>query len=365
MGISGIGNLNCKWFQKSANFEFDIKSEETESDAISIQEFDNLIPQKIFKKMTNANIKSNKNNVKFKTIKIDNNQLENEENKREIYYHGEFNKEGQKDGKGKMIIINQNKEKIFYYGLWENDILNSGKIYYINDEEYEGEIKNYLRDGKGKFISQNETYEGNWREDKKDGKGKLKYKDGTLYEGDFKNNQFNGKGKINFPNGIKYNGEFVNNLFHGQGCLEGNNCHIYNGNFKNGQFNGYGEFKWIDENGHMDVYKGNYTNGKKDGKGELYFKNGDIFDGNWESGNPHGEGNYETKNRKYFGNWRSGIFTQLIDVETKVGGEEEKLNLNFITPIEDIYNAEELFSSLNSNSSSIRQQSFNASVEII
>ena len=56
----------------------------------------------------------------------------------------------------------------------------------------------------------------------------------------------------------------------------------------------------------MEIYNGNYINGKKDGKGELKFKNDDIFMGNWESGKPHGEGYYETRNRRYFGNWRGG-----------------------------------------------------------
>ena len=61
----------------------------------------------------------------------------------------------------------------------------------------------------------------------------------------------------------------------------------------------------------LQVYsRGSY--GKKDGNGELYFDNGNIYRGGWESGSPNGEGVFETKNRKYYGNWRSGIFMQLI-----------------------------------------------------
>ena len=75
------------------------------------------------------------------------------------------------------------------HGIWKNDNLSSGTIYYENDSIYSGQIKNYLRDGKGKFMSENETYEGEWKEDQRNGQGILIFKDGTKYEGGFKNNQ--------------------------------------------------------------------------------------------------------------------------------------------------------------------------------
>ena len=40
------------------------------------------------------------------------------------YYHGELNEEGEKNGIINMIIINEDNEKIFYQGIWENDKLN-------------------------------------------------------------------------------------------------------------------------------------------------------------------------------------------------------------------------------------------------
>ena len=340
----------CDWFNTNEKEDDVITPIKSDSDIISIEDFESLIPSKIFNKMiNNQEILSKKNNVDFKTIKINDN-ISDKDNKKEIYYRGEFNEQGQKDGIGKMIIINNKNEKIFYYGLWEEDSLNTGVIYYINGEEYNGEMKNYLREGKGKFISENEIYEGNWIKDKKEGFGILKYKNGIKYEGNFKDNNFNGKGKIYFPNDIYYSGEFVNGLFHGQGFLKGNNNHIYNGNFKNGYYHGFGEFKWIDDMS-MEIYKGNYVNGKKDGNGELKLKNDDIFKGNWESGNPHGEGIYETKNRKYYGNWRAGLFIHLTSVEEKKDAEEENFSLSFIIPEEDIKYQDDVFNSLYSNSS--------------
>ena len=282
-------------------------------------------------------------------------------NIKEIYYHGEFNEEDKKNGIGKMVIINNNNEKCFYHGIWENDILNNGTIYYMNNDKYIGELKNYLRDGKGKYISSLEIYEGYWKEDQKDGDGSVVYKDGTKYKGKFKNNKFNGKGEMKWIDGTNYCGEFLNNLFNGNGYLKGENNNTYNGNFDKGLFNGQGEFKW---NSRGESYKGNYSNGKKDGKGEFRFKNGDIYSGNWESGHPHGEGVYQTKNRKYFGNWRSGIFMQLIDVENNEGAEEENFNLNFNTPDEDILDLEHIATSLNSNFS-VKSILVYASLEVV
>ena len=361
MGLSGI---SCKLWnnEEEKNTELDIPF--TDPDKISIQYFEQLIPPKIFNKMMKENIirKNNKNNNKLKTMKMSDNLFENEnpENKREIYYRGEFNELDQKDGIGKMIIINKNQEKFIYYGIWENDEIIEGRIYYMDESEYNGQIKNYLRHGKGEYVSELEKYEGIWKEDKKDGFGKIKFKDGMKYEGEFKNNKFNGKGDLYLPNGAYYSGNFVNNLFNGEGFFQQKN-NIYNGHFKNGLFNGYGEFKWIDG---IDktIYKGNYSNGKKDGKGTLILKNGDIFKGNWESGYPHGEGVYETKNRKYFANWRTGIFTQLVDVEEKEGAEEENICLNFQTPNENVDIAN-IATSLNSNLSCISTL-IDASVEI-
>ena len=94
----------------------------------------------------------------------------------------------------------------------------------------------------------------------------------------------------------------------------------------------------------------------------FYFKNGDIFKGNWEYGKPHGEGVYETKNRKYYGNWRQGMFMQITEVEDKEGAEEEHFNLNFKTPDEDINFIEYISSS--SISKSIKSTIL-ASIEII
>jgi hypothetical protein len=329
------------------------------------QFFIKKIPNQIFKKMRDEckNLEAQKNinnkNIKIKKIA---HLLDGDNGQNEIYYHGAFNEKNQKHGIGKLIIINPNNENIFYCGIWENDVLNEGKIFYMNEEEYFGKINNYLREGYGKYTSASETYEGLWKNDQKDGNGEVEYVDGYKYKGQFKNNKFNGKGKLTGKDGSYYEGEFADNLFNGNGYLEGSNKHIYSGSFKNGKYNGKGEFKWIDETGE-EKYKGSYFNGKKDGEGEFYLKNGHIYKGNWENGKPEGKGVYETRNRKYYGNWRKGMFMQLIEAEDKEGAEEESFNFNFIVPDEDINFIEYITSSIINNASI--KSTIRASIEII
>ena len=355
MGISGKC-LFCTIPEKNTSIKFESQKND---DSFPLKDFEELIPNKILTKMNNEKkfYKNYKNSVDNKTIRI------LDDNGKKIYYHGEFNEEGDKDGIGKMVIINKDNEKIFYQGIWESDELKEGNIYYENGGEYKGKINNYLREGHGKYISDLETYDGDWREDKKNGKGEIIYKDGTKYKGEFRNNNFDGDGEMKWKDGTYYKGNFYNNTLHGIGFLQGANNHLYYGNFDKGFYHGEGEFKWINGDNNDIIYKGNYTNGKKDGKGKLTLKNGDTYDGNWESGLPHGEGVYETKNRKYFGNWRAGLFMQLISIEDKKENEEESFSLSFNTPNEDISYKDHIVLSLNSNISN--QSTFSVSkVEI-
>ena len=357
MGVAGVCSF-CNSNDQKSSIVFEL--EKPNNEIISIQKFMELIPKSIINKINGKNIdmENYKNNEQFKTVKIKNESGQNDDEKKTFYYHGEFNEQDQMKGLGKMIIINNNKEKIIFHGTWEKNILNRGNIYFPNKGEYTGQIKNYMRDGKGKFTSDDETYEGDWKEDKKEGNGIIIYKDGCKYEGQFKNNKIEGEGKMSWKDGTYYSGEFKNNIFNGKGVLKGNNNHIYNGYFQNGIYNGEGEFKWI--NGDIvEIYKGNYLYGKRNGSGEFYFKNGHLYRGRWESGCPHGKGIYETKNRKYYASWRSGFFTKLIDAQNKENFEEENIDLNFKTQNEDISFIEHLSTSLNSNMSNFSFESTN------
>ena len=105
----------------------------------------------------------------------------------------------------------KNKENYILKGNEYKGNLNNGKVemnYFIG--KYEGEFKNGIREGKGKFIYNNKNiYDGEWKNDIKEGKGIMNYKNGEKiyikrdkfeelekYDGYWKNNKKNGKGEI-------------------------------------------------------------------------------------------------------------------------------------------------------------------------
>lgn len=328
------------------------ESQKRNENTISMDYFFNYIPPEILNEMNKQIILNSQNKYELRTERIPIDQdscSELNDNIKEMLYHGEFNELGQKEGVGKMIIIKEN-EKIFYHGKWRKDNLIKGTIYYEDGSKYSGDIKKNKRNGKGDFTTEKEKYSGEWKDDKKDGEGTLNFSDGTTYKGHFKGNKFNGEGFMTWKNGISYKGEFMNNYFHGKGFLRGNNGNIYDGYFQNGKYHGKGIFKWINRNG-IEFYEGNYSYGQKDGKGKFKFINGHTFDGLWKCGEPDGEGVYESNYRKYFGNWRAGIFLQLIDVKEKEKVQEEGLNLTFNIPVEDIYVSDHISTSINTTTS--------------
>ena len=155
-----------------------------------------------------------------------------------------------REGFGKMEYENG----IFYEGDFKNDVKEgNGKLIFQDGITYEGEFKNDKINGKLKIINK----EGKLLFDgivNKDGEltGYLnqKYESGGEYEGDIKNNLKEGKGKFKFLNGNIYEGEFENDNFHGYGkfiCKE-----LYD----NGEV-------------FEEIYEGNWENGKKHGRGEL------------------------------------------------------------------------------------------------
>jgi hypothetical protein len=64
-----------------------------------------------------------------------------------------------------------------------------------------------------------ENYEGEWKNDLMSGKGKFIYSDGKTYEGMLKDSKKNGKGVFDYGNGNKYDGEWLDEEMSGQGTL--------------------------------------------------------------------------------------------------------------------------------------------------
>jgi S1-C subfamily serine protease/antitoxin component YwqK of YwqJK toxin-antitoxin module len=114
--------------------------------------------------------------------------------------------------------------------------------------KWEGSCINGKADGYGKLTKYKDgeyesTYEGEFKNGIREGKGKFSHKDGTVREGDFIAGQMTGKGTNIGKDGQKYTGDFLNYRQHGYGVVE----------FPNGsKFEGFSVSD--------DMYTGKYTN---------------------------------------------------------------------------------------------------------
>ena len=142
-----------------------------------------------------------------------NNDLINNYNMNKRNYHKLRNLNHLKMNNEKMIKeLNAliNKDNIFdiYDFLYVN--------FYNCDDNYIGEIKNGLKDGKGIFYfkkddeQKRKKYKGEFKSGKMEGKGIMYYINGDRYEGDFINNYREGKGIIYYKNGDNYEVVFKN-----------------------------------------------------------------------------------------------------------------------------------------------------------
>lgn len=93
--------------------------------------------------------------------------------------------EGKKDGKGYIILNNDNYKNSIIECNWNSDLIsNSGIIIYEDGSKYIGEIKDYKRNGKGElYFTDSTIHKCNWLNDNVDGLINVYYKNGNSYEG--------------------------------------------------------------------------------------------------------------------------------------------------------------------------------------
>lgn len=109
-----------------------------------------------------------------------------------------------------MVKCNDNKNNIIYqtnkpYRLTEHNSRNyTGKasVKYPNNDTYEGDFKDGLRDGVGTYDYFKEEgahnkYEGEWVQNVKHGIGKMTFADVGEYFGRYENGKMHGEGKNN------------------------------------------------------------------------------------------------------------------------------------------------------------------------
>ncbi|MRH41267.1 hypothetical protein GH741_01100 [Aquibacillus halophilus] len=103
-----------------------------------------------------------------------------------------------------------------YEGNWKDDRKHgqgteTGKILWI-DVIYEGEYKNGLRDGYGKYIDRKgNIYQGEWKDDLPYGEGEMILTNGEKYVGQVNGWTRHGYGKATLKDGTVMEGEWVDN----------------------------------------------------------------------------------------------------------------------------------------------------------
>ena len=289
---------------------------------IEKEQFEELIPENVRLYMTQNdfqipdNIKINDNTYEMKPIKFRNDSI----------YAGHWNDKIVMDGLGKYFIKDGN---LFIEGIWEDGRSTYGRIYYPNNNIYEGYIKNSNCEGKGKLIYESgDVYEGDFKEGDIEGYGKFTFSDKTTYEGQFSKGNLNGQGIMKWANGITYEGNFTSGVLNNKGRITGIDGEQYEGDFLNNYFNGKG--KYIFEDG--STYEGDYESGLRNGKGIYKKKDEFSYEGSWANDYPHGFGTYTFGSVRVKGIWRNGINAEISKLEGCEMNEFNHKILNFKIP---------------------------------
>ena len=157
-------------------------------------------------------------------------------------------------------------------GYWENgELVGEGIYKYRNGRVYKGEIKNFLKDGKGTIL----------------------FPPGdSVLTAQFKEDKVVGSATILFTGGDKYVGTW-RDIIDGYGTFESNQCAgiksiTYSGGWKDGLISGNScKLRMVPYRGSTILYEGDFSLGKAEGNGFLYeidsngFKE-PIINGKWK-----------------------------------------------------------------------------------
>ena len=269
------------------------------------KKFSNLISEKILCYMKNNRL--NYKSFQFSILNLSKyNPFELSDGN---IFFGDIKYDYKMEGYGIYII---NDKKVIVEGIWKKGCLIYGRIFFSNDDIYEGEISQSLPNGVGKFIFENgDIYKGDFILGEITGKGIYIFNDKTYYCGYIKNGVFNGEGSMSWINGDEYHGTFSDSTLNNKGKIFNDLlCEKYTGFFENNEFHGKGIYRY--QNG--DIYEGNFEYGIRRGNGKYKMKNGFEFSGMWDRDTPNGEGIISCEKFTIKGIWKDGIKNQILEL---------------------------------------------------
>jgi hypothetical protein len=193
-------------------------------------------------------------------------------------YHGQWVKDGHREGKGTQIWKDGSK----YVGYWKNDQANGkGRLIHADGDVYEGDWYNDKAQGRGTYEHfDGAKYIGDWKEDRQHGYGVETWPDNARYEGNYEFGKKHGVGTFKWADGSSYIGEFYNNNIHGKGVYTWSDHRKYEGEWRANKMHGKGTFTWADGR----KYVGEYAEDKKKGYGEFIWPDGRCYRGEWLNG---------------------------------------------------------------------------------
>ena len=149
------------------------------------------------------------------------------------------------------------------------------------------------------------SYDGEMKEMVPNGKGRFVYKDGAVYDGDWKDGKSEGFGVLRFSDSSEYSGYWANGKYHGEGTFKSYTGAVYVGEWKTGKYEGKGKFIWPDKS----EYDGYWKNWKETGSGIFKGSDGTYYEGEWDKGVFHGKGKFKNLEGKILeGKFDNGRF---------------------------------------------------------
>jgi hypothetical protein len=282
---------------------------------------------------------------------------EDEQSDSQAVYSGDLNEEGQRHGKGKLMMSDG---RIYTGDFVHNEIQGKGEMVEPNGSWYVGDWLDGMKEGKGVMHYPDKCrYEGTWKADMRSGRGMVIYPDGSIYDGQWLEDKPHGRGIFIDSNECKYVGEWQHGRYHGKGTLQiFTTNEVYEGEFVSGEYEGKakytsnstrgthvfeGEFKtampwngfgslalnpyciysgeWREGaffgNAYMRSqdereYEGGMENSQFSGTGTMKYPDGSSYTGEWKHGKRHGEGTQKSPDgTTYDGEFKDGMFDGL------------------------------------------------------
>ena len=187
-------------------------------------------------------------------------------------YVGEV-EDGKRHGKGSFTIANGTQ----WEGEWENDqLVGTVKMRDHKGGDYEGAIKNFQKNGFGKYVwkTSGNRYEGAWKNDKRTGKGKFfDTKRNRRFEGTFVNSRIQGRGTWHYDDGSSLSGKFEQGKKVGTFTISTPGGETQQCEFIGGKVNSKEPIRLVEEYGSIEVA---YIKGLKHGPAIVVYNDGTI-----------------------------------------------------------------------------------------